>query len=195
MVSLSAGLAWYYIQHPQKHVKAYKRTVFLGGSSYPRNLVRSLLSLSLSAEENSIVRKLYLGLCIALSLLGIALSGPLEYNDNNEPENFTMQSCNPLEYNDEPEKFTIQSHNPLEYNDKPEKFTIQSRNPLAMEYNDEPERFAIQSSKSIVNNYALNRSVIELRLIQHHSTAFVCNHAWRWQSFLAIGQLVNWCTG
>jgi len=116
------------------------------------------LPLSLSAEENSIVRKLklYLGLCIALLLLGIVLSGPLQYNVNDEPEIFTIQSCNPLECNDEPEKFTIQLHNPLEYNDKPEKFTIQSRIPL--EYNDKP---ALQSSNSMEYSDGLERLTIQ----------------------------------
>ena len=87
--------------------------------------------------------KLYLqlGLCIALSLLGTALSGPLamEY----EPEKFAIQSSKSMEYNDEPERFTIQARNPLEYNDEP---AIQSSNP--MEYSDELERLTIESSKS-----------------------------------------------
>ena len=108
------------------------------------SLPQNSRSLSLYAVENSIVMKLYLQLClcIALSLLGTALSGPLamEYD---EPEKFTIQSSNPMEYNDEPERFTIQSHNPLESNDKP---SIQSSNP--MEYSDELERLTIESSKS-----------------------------------------------
>ena len=124
------------------------------------SLPQNSRSLSLYAVENSIVMKLYLQLClcIALSLLGTVLSGPLatEY----EPEKFTIQSSNPMEYNDEPEKFTIQSSNPMEYNDEPERFTIQSHNPLEsndkpsiqssnpMEYSDELERLTIESSKS-----------------------------------------------
>ena len=37
----------------------------------------------------------------------------MEYNDNDEPEKFTIQSSNPMAYNDEPERFTIQSSNPM----------------------------------------------------------------------------------
>ena len=49
--------------------------------------------LSLSVEENSIVMKLYLqlGLCIALSLLWTALSGPLTMEYNDEPSNHVVQ--------------------------------------------------------------------------------------------------------
>jgi len=109
-------------------------------------LPQNFCSLALSVhEENSIVMKLYLrlGLCIALSLLGTVLSGPLTMEYNDEPEKFTIQSHNPMEYNDESEKFTIQSHNPMEYNDESEKFTIQS------------SALSDPSSKSIVNVHAL----------------------------------------
>ena len=111
---------------------------------YPRIFAHLL---SLSTEENSIVMKLYLrlGLCIALSLLGTVLSGPLTMEYNDEPEKFTIQSHYPMEYcnNDESEEFTIQSHNPMEYNDESEKFTIQS------------SALSDPSSKSIVNVHAL----------------------------------------
>ena len=82
--------------------------------------------------------KLYLqlGLCIALSLLGTALSGPLDMEDND---------------NDEPERFTIQSHNPkllgdtqvLDEGVKPEGNIMQD-SPGAEDYVEEGEPSEIE---------------------------------------------------